>query len=69
MVTFLPMTLLQQLQKVLNLFYILNGCLQTIPAISTISPLASLIPVIFVILVGIVLEGIAEYRRYCSDAD
>jgi hypothetical protein len=67
LLTFLPITILLQLSKVLNIFYLVNGSLQTIPAISTVSPLASLIPVLFVIFVGIVLEAISEYRRYCSD--
>ena len=56
-----------QLKNVIVIFYIINGTLQTIPAISTNSPLASFIPVAYVFIVGIILEGVAEYRRNAND--
>ena len=52
----------------INVFYILNGTLQLFPAISTNSPLASYIPVGFVILVGMILEGVADFRSWRSDS-
>ena len=65
--TFLPITLFVQLKSVINCFYLFNGMLQTFPSISTNSPLASLIPVIWVMLLGIVFELIADLRRWSSD--
>ena len=50
------------------MFFIINGCFQLVPAIRTTSPLASFIPVTFIIVVGMVFEGIAESRRSESDA-
>ena len=57
------------MKNVINVFYLLNGTLQLFPAISTNSPLASFIPVGFVILVGMILEIVADFRRYLSDQE
>ena len=51
----------------INGFFIVNGCLQSIPAISTNSPLASFIPVIWVIFMGMIFELITDLRRWRSD--
>ena len=65
--SFLPLTLFQQLKNIINLFFIINGLLQHIPSISTNSPLVSLIPVSFVIILGIIFELIQDVRRWLSD--
>lgn len=41
--------------------------MQSIPAVSTNSPLASLFPVVFIILVGIGKELYLEVKRYKED--
>jgi len=43
--------------------------LQSIPAISTNSPLASFIPVGWVIIMGMVFELVSDLRRYSSDKE
>ena len=67
LLTFLPITLFIQLLNVINAFYIFNAGLQMIPSISTNSPLASIIPVSWVILLGILFELIADLRRWQAD--
>ena len=64
---FLPLSLFQQLKSIINLFFIVNGILQYIPSISTNSPLISLIPVSWVIILGIIFEGVSDVRRWLSD--
>jgi len=54
---------------VINSFFIVNGMLQSIPAISTNSPLASFIPVGWVIIMGMVFELVSDLRRYSSDKE
>lgn len=51
----------------LNCFYLVNTILQTIPQVSTNDPIHSLLPLLGVILVGMVLEAIADIKRYISD--
>jgi len=55
------------MKNVINIFYIANGILQTFPAISTNSPLASLIPVAYVIILGMILEAVSDLRRWSND--
>lgn len=65
--TFLPLSFSQQLKSVINSFFIINGILQCIPSIRTNSPLASFIPVSWVILMGMIFELITDLRRWRSD--
>ena len=65
--TFVPIVLLLQYKNVVVCFYTFNSIMQSIPAISTNSPMASLIPTIFIILVGMGKELYLEIRRWRED--
>ena len=64
---FLPVTFLMQFSKVANCFYLVSGILQAIPSISTNDPMATIIPLAYVIVLGIFKEFLADYKRYQSD--
>ena len=64
MLSFLPISLLIQYKKVVVGLYTFNAIMQSIPAVSTNSPLATAIPVIFVILVGMGKELYLEVKRW-----
>ena len=66
-VNFLPLTFLIQLGKFANCFYIVNAILQSIPSISTNDPLATVVPLIYVFILGMVKEMVADYKRYQND--
>ena len=61
------MSLLLQFTKVVNDFYVVNAILQSIPAIATNSALATIIPLTYVILVGMLKEALADYKRFKQD--
>mmetsp|Transcript_36143 Transcript_36143/g.44077 ORF Transcript_36143/g.44077 Transcript_36143/m.44077 type:complete len:299 (+) Transcript_36143:54-950(+) len=65
--TFVPIVLLLQFKNVVVCFYTFNTIMQFIPAISTNSPLASMIPTIFIILVGMGKELYLEIKRWRED--
>ena len=65
--TFLPIALFLQYKKVVVCFYTFNTIMQSFPAVSTNNPLASGIPVAFVILVGMAKEAYLEYKRWKED--
>ena len=65
--SFLPLTLMQQLKNIINVFYLVNGTLQTIPQFSTNNPLVSFIPTVWVMLLGIIFELVADLKRYRTD--
>jgi len=52
---------------VTNVFYLINVILQYQPSISTNSPLASLVPLVFVIFIGMLKELIADVKRWRED--
>ena len=65
--SFLPIALLIQFAKVSNTFYAIGAVLQSIPSISTNDPLATIIPLAYVVAVGMLKEFLADYKRYKSD--
>jgi uncharacterized membrane protein len=66
--SFLPISLFLQCKNVIHILYIFNGFLQSIPAISTNSPLASIVPVVWVMIMGMLFELVADIRRWRSDS-
>lgn len=55
------------MKNVIHCFFLFNGFLQTIPSISTNSPLASFVPVLWTMSMGMLFELIADIRRWNSD--
>jgi phospholipid-transporting ATPase len=65
--SFLPIVIFQQFTKVVTLFFLANGILNAVPSISLNSPLAVLIPLAFVVCLGIIKEAIVEVKRWQED--
>lgn len=61
------MTTLYQFTRVTNCFYVVNAILQFIPSINTNDPMATVIPLAFVVVVGILKELVVEVRRWQQD--
>lgn len=64
---FFPIALALQFTKVVNIFYCMTAIMQCIPSIQTNSPMATLVPLAFVISLGILKELISELKRYKED--
>jgi hypothetical protein len=56
-----------QFMKLTNCFYLFTGILQCFRTIQTNSPFAIFVPLSFVVLLGVLLEGLAECKRYKED--
>ena len=65
--TFLPMATLQQYKRGANVYLLFIAVLCCIPAISPLMPLAAVMPVVFVLTISLVREGMEDYARYQSD--
>ena len=65
--TFLPIVLLLQFKNVVVCFWSFNVIMQSIPAINTNSPLATGVPTIFIILLGMSKELYLEIQRWKED--
>ena len=66
-VTFLPLAILIQFGRVANIYFLIIAILQSIPEISPLSPYSAYFPLLFVLMVSIIREGIEDFRRYRSD--
>lgn len=66
-ITFLPVALFKQFLRVANVYFLIIAILQSIPAISPLSPYTAYLPLAFVLVVSLIREGIEDYRRYRSD--
>jgi magnesium-transporting ATPase (P-type) len=66
-ITFLPKALLFQFARMANVYFLIIAILQCIPEISPLSPITAIVPIIFVLSVSVVREGIEDYARYNYD--
>ena len=67
--TFLPLSLLGQFQRYANIYFLAMAVIQCFPAISPISPVSSIAPLIFVISLSILREGFEDLTRHKSDLE
>jgi phospholipid-transporting ATPase len=59
--TFLPKSLLLQFTRLSNVVFLANAVLQSIPIISTITPLTAIGPLAFVLSLSMLREGYEDY--------
>eukprot|EP00045_Choanoeca_perplexa_P014034 m.162837 g.162837 ORF g.162837 m.162837 type:complete len:1244 (-) comp16542_c0_seq1:139-3870(-) len=68
LLTFLPINLLEQFMRAANLYFLVLLILQLIPAISSLSPITTAFPLVFVLGVTAVKDGNDDYKRHASDS-
>ncbi len=66
-VTFLPLCLFVQFKRLANIYFLLMAILQSIKIISPLNPTTAILPLVFVITVSMIREGIEDYMRYTAD--
>jgi hypothetical protein len=64
LITFLPKALILQFTRAANIVYLISAVLQSIPIISSLSPITAIGPLMFVLFVGIIREGYEDYVKY-----
>jgi len=65
--TFLPLCLFQQFKRLANIYFLIMAILQSISIISPLNPTTAILPLVFVICVSMLREGIEDYMRYTAD--
>ena len=65
--TFLPKSLLIQFLKMANCYFLLMAIIQSIPVISPLNPGSAIAPLVFVVLVSMIKEGVEDYNRRVYD--
>lgn len=64
---FFPLTLFLQFRRYANIYFLILTTIQCIPKISPLNPVTAVLPLIFVLLVSIVREGLEDIKRHNSD--
>ena len=65
--TFLPKAFLLQFIRLANIYFLICAILQCIPIISPLTPATAVVPLIIVLSVSIIREGIEDYSRASLD--
>ena len=65
--SFLPLSLMYQFRREANIYFLLQAVLNSIPAVSAMNPITAILPLIFVLGVSMLREGLEDYQRYKSD--
>lgn len=63
--TFIPHALLLQFIYPRNFVFLASAILQSIPAISNLSPWTAILPLIFVIMISVIREGWQDWVDNC----
>jgi len=67
--SFLPLAILEQYKKLANVYLLLIAVPCCIPAISPLMPLAAVMPIVFVLSISLMREGMEDYARYKHDEE
>jgi len=67
LLSFVPRNLFEQLQRVANAYFVFLLVLQLIPAISSLSPITTAVPLAFVLMVTMIKDGLDDKKRHDSD--
>ncbi|XP_055843321.1 probable phospholipid-transporting ATPase IM [Episyrphus balteatus] len=68
LITFLPLNLLEQFQRLANFYFLCLLVLQLIPAISSLTPITTAIPLIGVLTLTAVKDAYDDIQRHLSDS-
>lgn len=65
--TFLPLGLLYQFYRFSNIYFLFVTVLQCIPIVSPLHPITAVVPMVFVLTVSMIREGVEDFFRYRDD--
>ncbi|PSN42332.1 putative phospholipid-transporting ATPase IM [Blattella germanica] len=66
--TFLPLNLFEQFQRLANFYFLCLLVLQVIPAISSLTPITTAVPLIGVLALTAVKDAYDDFQRHMSDS-
>ena len=68
-ITFLPKALILQFVRLANIYFLISAILQCIPVISPLAPASAVVPIVIVLSVSVIREGIEDYARAKLDRE
>ena len=67
LLTFIPLNLFHQFQKIGNFYFLMDCVIALIPGITPLSPVNSILPLAFVLSVAMVKDGYEDFKRHRED--
>lgn len=68
-ITFFPLSLMEQFKRLPNVYFLITAILQSIPIISPLSSYTAIAPFVFVLSVSLIRDGFEDWLRYRSDKE
>ena len=65
--TFLPLAIINQYKTPFNWFFLIQAIIDCIPSISSVDPVTTIMPVVIVLIISLIREGVEDYRKYTND--
>ena len=65
--TFIPRNLFEQFHRAANVYFLVLLILQNCPEMTSLSPITTLLPLMFVLLISAVKDGFDDYQRHKND--
>ena len=66
-ISFLPFAIINQYKNPFNIFFLVEMVIDCIPAISSVSPTTTIMPVVVVLIINLIREAVEDYRKYSND--
>ncbi|KAL0480091.1 phospholipid-transporting ATPase [Acrasis kona] len=64
---FVPLNILGQFRRISNLYFLITMIITLIPTISPINPYTTILPLLLILCITMVKDGIEDLQRYASD--
>ena len=65
--SFLPLAIMNQYKTPFNWFFLIQAIIDCIPAISSVNPATTIMPVLIVLIISLIREAVEDYRKYSND--
>ncbi|KAG5509638.1 hypothetical protein JKF63_06343 [Porcisia hertigi] len=65
--SFVPMSLFFQFHKVSNVYFLITMLFSLIPGVAPVSPATSIVPLVVVLAVALIKEGVEDIKRHQAD--
>jgi len=69
LITFLPKNLFEQFRRLANTYFLFLLCLQLIPQISSLAPITTILPLVFVLALTAIKDASDDIARHRSDRE
>ncbi|KAG2393729.1 hypothetical protein C9374_007260 [Naegleria lovaniensis] len=67
LLTFIPKNLFEQFKKATNIYFLISVIAVLIPGVSPVFPITAIIPLVAIVLLQMIKDGIEDFQRYRQD--